>query len=470
PVIGKKSSDWPETIKALAESVRNVMANHGGDEIAVCISPRLTNEEIYLIQKFARVVLKTNNIFSLSTEINPGHVFTDIHSTASYPDIEESDALLIYGADLPANHRVADFMVRRSRRHGGKLVYIASTENKSSRKADVFLKVKSGTDSIAVMGLMKLIVDLIGTEGVTQKKYLTALKKLAIRDVLKETGLKKADLMAAAQILVDADKPVVISEKDHVGTRDVNDMSLLADLSGLIDGGLALFSEFNNAQGLQDMGGTGDYLGGGQSINDEEACEAFQKAWITDLGELPKPSRSFLKGLKAKQWKSVFIFGEDLPQTSITGVKNATDLLKKVEFLMVADIFKTKTMAMANIMLPLCTSAETNGTFTNSMGTINIVQKAIEPVTGMENWEMILQLVKELDLRYKFNYGCIEDIQDEIEELIPVYFGNDWDETEVSELFNPDRITLAPKKSKTKSIRPTNCVWTWFDSYFAAVK
>jgi len=453
PETGKKSSNWADAVKSLAQSVKTITANNKADEIAVCISPRLTNEEIYLIQKFARVVLKTNNVFSISSELNQAHNFDDVYSTASYPEIEQADALLISGADLPADHRVADFMVRRSVRNGGKLVYVSSTENKSALSADVFLKVNAGTDSVAVMGILKIAADTQTAGDIVDKKYLAKLKKLAMRDVLKVTGLKKADIQKAAQILIDAASPIVISEKDYVGMRDVNDVRLLADLSLLISGRIVLFTQFNNAQGLVDM----------KKIWDKEI---YQKAWSTDLNELSAPSDGFLNGLKAKQWKSVLIFGEDLPEEAIPGVKNALDLLKKVDFLMVADIFKTKTMGLADVKLPLCTYAETDGTFTNSVRSVNFVQKSIEPLAGLENWELIVKLVSELDLRYKFNYGCIDDVQDEMATLIPVFSGNNMDLEPTVNAFDSDRINLTPEKSLTKSIRPTNCLWTWFAKYW----
>lgn len=474
PKIDDQEISWSEAIQSWAKMVRLINEKYTGDEIAVCLSPRMTNEEAYLFQKFARVMLKTHNVFSISREINPDFCHCNVFSTASFKDIESADLVLISGADLAENHRVADFMVRKSQQAGGYRIVIASEETKCAREADLFLNVAQGTEAIAVQGLMKMIVASTDID-VVDEPFKTGLKKLAMRDILKATGLKKGQMEVAVDMLMAAKSPVVISEKDLVGTRDVNDIRHLQDLAIIIEGRFAAFSRFNNTQGLVDMGGCTCQFGGYQKLTDEDAMDTFQKAWSTDLKEIPAPAESFLKGLKAKQWKAVVIIGEEIPDKAIPRVKDATELLKHVEYLVVADLFETRTMKHADLKIPMSTAAETNGSFTNSLRNVNFVWKAIESQTGVENWEIIVGLAREMNIRHKFEFSSIEDVQDEIETLIPIYSETNFGETSWKldnlegidiDLFNPQRLNLTIPKTKVKPVESTNAIWNWFGDFW----
>lgn len=479
PLFNKESYDWPKAIAALSQSIKTITSKTSGDEIAVCVSPRITNEEAYLIQKFARIVLKTHNIFSIAREINPEHVYDDVESTASSRDIETADAILISGADLSENHPVAAFMVHHAVRNEGRLICVGSDEHKLAHRADVFLRVEPGTESLAIMGLMQLIIEHGNHTESLPKPFVSALKSLSMKEILDKTGLNDADLNRAAEILETARKPVVVSERDFAGVRDLNDLRILRDLTGVLRGHLALFTRFNNAQGILDMGAVPDRFGAYQPIDDADVLSAYQKTWSTDLNELKAPVGGFLKGLKAGQWKAVFIFGEDLPKDAIPGVADATALLKKVDFLMVADIFRTDTMAHADVALPMGTVAETSGSFTNGLRHLSTVNQAIEPVTGMETWEMIVGLARALKQRYKFDYLSMEDIRFEIQSLIPMYrdaWRSSTSDNQCRKLeppcgsddgvFDPDRLTTSPRVVEARSIENTNCIWTWFTEYW----
>ncbi len=453
PVVDGDVTNWQEALYALSDTVKSAVRQYSGDEIAVCVSPRLTHEEIYLIQKLARTTLKTHNVFSLSTELNPCHQWQTVRSSAAYEDIESADVILVTGADLPENHRVVDFMVRRAKLNAGKLIGLTSGDTGASMKPDVLLKVKPGTENQAVTALMKIMLDDDDFTGGVPEEYQAAMDKISLQNLLETTGLDEQALKNAAGWLMNAGKPVIVTERDRPGERRVDDLEMLQDLSKLIKGKLAVLPRFNNAAGLQDMGGTPGSYGFGLPVDDPEVMDDVTRVWSTDLSELPPPSVGFLEGLKDGRWKAVFIFGEQLPADLELDGRNALKLLKDIDILCVADSFYTDTMEHAGIKIPLCVGAETTGTYTNGVNTVSSVNKAVEPMNGMENWDMLVQLSRQLQVRYKFDYTSIEDVRDEIMTLIPIYDGiwSDYEEDrqvrklalpepDESVLFKPERI------------------------------
>lgn len=479
PVVDGGETDWPETLRVLAGRIKSAVQQHGGDKIAVCISPRLTHEEIYLIQKLARTTLKTHNVFSLSMELNPCHQWNTVRSGATYGDIESADAILVTGSDLPENHRVADFMVRRAKRNAGKLICLTSGDTGVSMKPDMLLKVKPGTECDAVTALMKVILDDQAFTGAVPEEYRNAIGRLSLQNLLETTGLDEQGLKDAAGWLMNARKPVIVTERDRPGERRVDDLELLQDLSRLLKGKLAVIPRFNNAAGLLDMGGTPGSFGFGLPVDDPGVTSELTRVWSTDLSELAPPSSGFLNGLKTGRWKAVFIFGEQLPADLELDGRNALELLKDIDVLCVADSLVTDTMKHAGIRIPLCVGVETTGTYANGVNTVGFVNKAVEPINGMENWEMLVQLARQLQVRYRFDYDCIEDVRDEIMNLIPVYDGiwSDSDddapfrtislpEPDESILFKPERITGQHDVATVHPVEMTNAVWTWFADYW----
>ncbi len=478
-----RTTTWSEVIKHTSASIKRITKKYKAEQIAVCISPRLSNEEIYLYQKFARAVLHTHNVFSITSELNPQNRFMEVQSTAQYPDIESADALLVAGTLLRQNHTVADFMLRRARQSGGKLVLIHSSQTKLAEHCDLFLQVKPGTESIAVMGLMKRWLDnshIRESVPADTAEFVAAIDRISMDDILTATGLDLDSLENAAAIIKSASKPVFVGDRDAVGYRSIHDIYLLNAAAGLINARLAVFAEYNNSQGMMDMGAFPEYFPGYRSIYDPEAVNAFEKGWSVAMRNIPAPKTDFLTGLKEHQWKVVFIFGEDLPDNAISGVEQARSLLKDLDFLMVADLFDTETAKLADVRIPLCSHAETSGTFTNSMRNVNVLQEVIEPVAKMENCQFIAVLARELGIRYKFNYKSMRDVQKEISEMVTGYqsilFDNApvtqrWDIASVPlfskwRRFNPDWITVQPVVKETVPTDSAHPVKNWFSHYW----
>ncbi|MBN1296416.1 molybdopterin-dependent oxidoreductase, partial [bacterium] len=483
PMVDGTPRSWKETVRFLADSIHG-MQNDGvsGGEVAVCISPRLTSEEAYLIQKFSRTVLKTHNIFSIAREINAGFDEFEGMSDATFHDIEAADTVLLINADLPAHHPVAGFMVHHAMRHDARRIRIRNDDSgagpKRFSRSDIDLTVRPGDEYLTILAMMKCLM----TDDTSRKNvpdtFAAALDALPMETILKAVNLPEDAFRHVADILVQAHRPVIVTETDWVGRRAKHDLHLIRDLAACIGGRFAAFTRFNNTQGILDVGGAADRYASGMAVDDPIARELFEKAWSTDLSDMELPVHRFIDGLKEKRWKAVFLFGEHLPEDAAPGIHDATAMLRDVPFVLAGDLFRTPSMASANVVIPMCSAAETDGSFTNALGQVALVRKAVEPVNGIENWRFVVELARELRVRYMFDYASIDDVRREIRSLVPGY-DTAWSDDAVtgwvrrsgvpssdSGRFDPGHVTLDPPMDDVRAIDSTNCLWTWFEEYW----
>jgi formate dehydrogenase major subunit/formate dehydrogenase alpha subunit len=184
----------------------------------------------------------------------------------------------------------------------------------------------------------------------------------------------------------------------------------------------------NNVQGASDLGPLPATLPGYQPVTDANARAKFQKAWNITIS--PRPglkSVEMLDECKRGNFKGLFILGEDPAQTD-PDLHHVRSALESVEFLVVQDIFPTETTRFAHVILPGASFAEKNGTFTNGERRVQRVRKAIEPIAGMAEWQVISRLSTLMG--YPMHYNHPSEIMDEIAGLVPIYGGISFDRLE----------------------------------------
>ncbi|MCK7521745.1 MAG: molybdopterin-dependent oxidoreductase [Ignavibacteriales bacterium] len=154
--VGDALADAPvdEAIAHAAARLKELARKHSGREIAVFVSPRLTNEEIYLAQKFARVALRTHNVTSFSHLVNRELFAPDVVATATYPDLAQAQAILVVSAGLDEEHFVVDLIAKRAIRNGARMVFIGPKENRSARFAELFLECRPEAETTVVQAIV----------------------------------------------------------------------------------------------------------------------------------------------------------------------------------------------------------------------------------------------------------------------------------------------------------------------------
>jgi len=430
---------WDEALDLVASK----LASYQSDEVAVVSSAKSTNEDNYVIQKFTRVVLGTNNIDHCArlchapTVAGLGRSFGSGAMTNSINEINGAACILAIGTNTMESHPVIGFMVKQVVGKGAKLIVANPREVGLCRYADLWLRNNPGSDVALLMGMMRVIVD----EGLLDLSFIKgrsenfdafreSLKGFDLDFVEKVTNVSREKIVEAARMYA-MNKPAAIlyamgiTQHSH-GTDNVMATANLAMLTGNIgkpSSGVNPLRGHNNVQGACDVGALPDVYPGYQSVADRASREKFEAAWGCSLPAEPGLTiPEIIEAAYQKQVKALYLIGENLilsePQAG-----RATEALEGLEFLVVQDIFLSETAQLADVVLPAVTFAERDGTFTNTERRVQRVRKAIEPVGNSKaDWWITCQLARRMGGK-GFDFSLPSQIMEEIASLTPIYGG-----------------------------------------------
>src|SRR3989449_4020790 len=184
--------------------------------------------------------------------------------------------------------------------------------------------------------------------------------------------------------------------------------------------GLAPLTEENNEQGAVEMGAMAEYLPGPTDITDAAARSLLAGVWK----EEPPVSKGMrllemIEAARSGRLKALIVVGEN-PVRSLPASLKVSEALQKLELLVVQELFVTETARLAHVVLPACSYAEKNGTFTNSEGSVQKVRQGLDPLgDSRPDWEILSSL--SVLMGYPLEYGDAKEILKEIREAIPGY-------------------------------------------------
>lgn len=440
---GFEEVSWEQALELAATEFKRIKEEHGPNRLAVLGSSKCTNEENYLLQRFARCVLGTNNIdngsrlYNSATQIGLGSSIGFLGTTNYLDALEQSEVIMVIGADPTSSAPIVGYAIKRAVKYkGAKLILIDPRRTKLSLFAHLWLRPKVGTDVALLNSLAKVIIDegLLNEEFVTRKtdnfEALTkALEKYSPEYAEAITGASSEEIHAAARLYAVASQAAIVYgtgiTQHTCGTESVKALANLAILTrniGRRGGGIYALQRENNGQGACDMGALPNFLPGYQSVADAQARRKFEERWEVSLPANPGLTAvEIMKQAKAGKIKGLYIVGEN-PVLSFPHSSQTTEALASLDFLVVQDMFLTETAKLATVVLPAASFAEKEGTFTNFEGRVNRVRKAIEPVSeSLPDWEIILRLADKM--RYPLPLSSLQQVMDEIEELVPLYEG-----------------------------------------------
>jgi formate dehydrogenase alpha subunit len=425
---------WEEALEQVATRLKRVKDERGPSSLAVLGSSKCTNEENYLLQRFARSVLGTNNIdngsrlYNSASRIGLGSSLSFSGTTNYLTDLEQTELILVIGADPSASAPAIGYAIKRAvKQHGVKLLLIEPRQTKLSSFARLWLRPKVGTDIVLTNGLAKLIVDegLLDEEFVTRRTdnfeaFAESLKRYTLKYVEEVTGVRGREVREAARLYAKANQAAIIygtGITQHItGTDGVKALANLALLTGNVGrrgGGIYVPQRENNAQGACDMGTLPRFLPGYQSLADAQARGKFEERWRVSLPtEAGLTALEMIEQAKKGKIKGMYIVGEN-PVLSFPNSRFIKDILTSLDFLVVQDIFLTETARLANAVLPAASFAEKEGTFTNFEGRVQRVQKAIAPLgESLPDWQIILRLARKMGS--PMPYSSPQEVMDEI--------------------------------------------------------
>ncbi len=429
---------WEEALDLVAKR----LACYKGDEIAVISSAKCTNEENYVIQKLARAVLGTNNVDHCARLCHAPTVAGLVKSfgsgamTNSNNDISDARCILAIGTNTTEAHPVIGFRVKEAARQGAWLIVANPREIELCRRADLWLNHHPGTDVALLMGMMRVIVDegLLDSGFIAERcenfdTFKESLEGFDLATVEQITGVPQDKIARAARIYA-TNKPATIlysmgiTQHSH-GTDNVMATANLAMLTGNIGkpgAGVNPLRGQNNVQGACDLGALPNVYPGYQAVTAPEIRAKFEAAWGVTLP--PKPGLVVTEMIESAgdKLKAAYIMGEN-PALSEPDTRHAREMMAKLDFLVVQDIFLSETAELADVVLPGASFAEKDGTFTNTERRVQRVRKAVEPVgSSRPDWLITCQIAQRLGGR-GFNFNHPGEIMEEIASLTPSYGG-----------------------------------------------
>ena len=354
------------------------------------------------------------------------------NSLAQMPDI---DMLFLFGSNPTEAHPIISFYLKKALRNGAKLVVGDPRKTWMAKRADVWLNLRPGSN----IALLNGIVNVILQEGWENKEFIAKrtegfeelkkkVKEYDLKKVEKLTGVSKENIIEAARLYSHAERAMIVYglgiTEHQTGTENAMAIANLALVCGHIgrpSTGIMALRGQNNVQGASDLGPLPSSLPGYQAMSNAEARAKFEKAWGVSLStEIGLKSVEMLEKACEGKFKGIFILGEDPAQTdpNINEVKKA---LSSLEFLVVQDIFHTETTKHAHVILPGASFAEKDGTFTNGERRVQRVRKAVEPIAGKAEWQVICEIATKMG--YPMSYRHPSEIMDEIASLTPIYGG-----------------------------------------------
>jgi formate dehydrogenase (NADP+) alpha subunit len=430
---------WEEALDHIA----NNLSKYKGKNFGAISSARCTNEDNYILQKFTRVVMGTNNVDNCARSCHAPSVAglaTSMGSGAmsnSIDEIGDAACILAIGTNTTSSYPVIGMRIIQAVNNDTKLIVIDPRGIELSKHANIYLKPYPGTDVALLMGMMKVIADeeLLNKEFVEERcedfsKFKKSLKSFDLDSVEQITGVEKNKIIEAARLYAST-KPASIlyslgiTEHSH-GTDNVFALSNLALLTGNVgkpSTGVNPLRGQNNVQGACDMGCLPDVYPGYQKVDNSEVNEKMGELWSCDLDKSIGLKLPFMIGASSKdQIKALYIMGEN-PVLSEPDSNSIRRSLEKLEFLIVQDIFLTETALLADVVLPASSFAEKEGTFTNAERRVQRVRKAIEPIGNSKpDWQIICKIAQKMG-KDGFGFDTAAKVAEEISSIAPLFGG-----------------------------------------------
>ncbi|MEW6009100.1 MAG: formate dehydrogenase subunit alpha [Candidatus Omnitrophota bacterium] len=442
-----KAVSWNIALDYVARRLKEIKEKYGPDSLAVCASARCTNEENFLMMKFARAVLETNNVDHCARTCHAATVsglnqsFGSGASTNSYDELTQMDCILIIGSNPTEAHPIVGWRVRSAIDNGAKLIVCDPRRILTAESAYIYIQQYPGSD----IALINAMINFIVNEGLHDKQFIKQRTEgfdelwQVVKDYTPEsiediTGVKSSQIKQAATLYAKSKKSCImysLGMTEHtVGTDNViamANLSLVCAHVGKEFSGLYPMRGQNNVQGACDMGALPNVYSGYQPISDEEVRKKFETAWKV---KLPSQVGLTLTDMMAKaiegSLKCFYIIGEDQVRTD-PDTHMIERALDNLEFLIIQEIFLSETAKKADVILPGASFAEKDGTFTNAERRFQRVRRAIEPISGKTDGDIIAEISK--------RFGFVMESEpkkvcDEMASLTPIYTGVNFDRLE----------------------------------------
>ncbi len=445
-----RETTWAEALDVIATRLRGIVESHGSDAVAVIGSSKATNEESYLTQKLARQVLGTHNTDNCSRYCQ-APATQGLWRTVGYggdagsiSDMERADLAIMVGTNTSASHPVIASRLRRAQKLNGQQHIVADLrEHEMAQRADLFVRPKPSTDLIWLSAVTRYILDQ-GWESADflaervngLEEYRASLEPFTLEYAHERAGVPPETIKDIARRVVEAERVVglwAMGVTQHTMGSDtstaISNLLLVTGNYGRPGTGAYPLRGHNNVQGCSDFGTINSFYPGYQPIDDPEVQEKFATAWGRELGTEPgMDNHEMVDAAHRGDLHGLVIVGEELSLVD-ANVHYVQEALEKLDFVVVSELFFSRTCEFADVILPAASSLEKDGTFTNTERRIQRLYKAMEPIgDSRPDWQILQDIAAHLGYQWGFTHPS--QIMDEIAALTPLFAGVRYDRLE----------------------------------------
>ncbi|MBV6498054.1 MAG: putative formate dehydrogenase [Prosthecobacter sp.] len=441
-----KESTWDEAYDHIFTQLSHIKAEHGGNAIAGISSARCTNEENYLMQKFIRQVIGTNNIDCCArvchspTAWGMQKSFGTGAATNSFEDIEFTKCILVIGANPTEGHPVTGARLKQQVMKGTPLIVVDPRKIELVPYAKYHLQLRPGTNVALLNMFARCILDagLVKTDFIRSRcenweQFEAGLKALDLDELERITGVDKELVRAAAVEYASAEAAMSfhglgVTEHEQ-GAKTVMLISNLAMMTGNIGRpgvGVNPLRGQNNVQGAADMGCQPHQGAGYFEMNDPQVLKLYEDFYGVKTPSEPgwKIPQMFDAAVDGRL-KALWLMGEDVVQTD-PDANHVRHAMESLEFLVVQEIFMTETAKYAHVILPAASFLEKSGTFTNAERRVQRVNATVKPLEGTKPDG---QIMCEIIQRFGFPQADYtpDGVLAEIARIVPFFKGATWE-------------------------------------------
>lgn len=442
-----EKATWDEAYDHIVYEFNRIKASNGPDAIAGISSARTPNEENYLMQKFIRAVVGTNNIDCCArvchspTALGMQRAFGTGAATNSIEDLDHTEFILIIGANPTDAHPVTGAKIKQKMMKGVPSIVVDPRKIELAKYATYHLQLKPGTN----VALLNMMLYYIIVEGAEDKNFIESrtegydemkaeILKLDMDEMEDVTGVNK-DLVKEAALAYAGSKAAMefhgLGVTEHLqGTFTVELIADLAMITGNIGkkgAGVNPLRGQNNVQGAADMGAQPHQGAGYLDVTDLEINSRYNAFYRADVPnhvgfKIPEMFDAAISG----DLKALWIIGEDVVQTD-PNTNKVINALESLELLVVQELFMTETAQRATVILPGASFLEKEGTFTNGERRIQRVNKVVEPLEGCKaDGQIIVDVMNRMG--YEQPDYTAKGMLEEISQIVPFFKGVKWDE------------------------------------------
>ena len=475
-----REATWDEALDLIARRMAEIRWKDGPGAITMNACAKATNEDNYLLQKYLRAIIGTNNIDHCTRLCHAASVVglqMAIGSSAmsnAIAEMKDLECFIITGSNTAENHPViATFLKQAVRKNGARLIVIDPRQTEMTRFATLWLRQKPGSDVALFSAIAHVIVEegLYDQQFVAERtegfaEYIGSLEEATPEWAEPITGVPAADIRAAARMYARAGRAAIywgmgISQSSH-GTDNALSLINLALLCGHMGApgtGLNPLRGQNNVQGCSDVGGIPAFYTTYQPVTDADVRASFERAWHVPLPDKPGlTTTEMVDGVLSGEVKAWYVMGEN-PLMSEPHLTHARHAVEQLEFFVAQDIFMNETSVYADVLLPAAAFAEKDGTFINSDRRVQRVRAAVpSPGVARPDWQIVSDLARrtlrliadgaaahtdgttgaldaaivasEETLLREWSYTHANDVWNEIRSVTPEFFGISYERLE----------------------------------------